>query len=106
MDELNLQACTLPTAERPLRQAEFDRLFASGVRSAARVDRRQVRLELVPEAAVAAQAADLVVRETECCSFFRFSLTATGGQVSLDIAVPDQHVDVLEALVNRVGAWP
>lgn len=97
-------ACTLPTAKRPLRLAEFDELFATAVRSVERVDRQQVHLELAPEAAVAARAADLLVRETECCSFFMFTLTATGGRLSLGIAVPDSHVDVLEALADYAVA--
>jgi hypothetical protein len=95
------QACTLPTVERPLRLAEFDDLFATAVRSVERVDQRSLRFELAPEAAVAARAADLVVRESECCSFFTFTLTATGGRVSLAVAVPDRQVGVLEALAGR-----
>lgn len=98
------EACTLPTVQWPLRLAEFDELFTTAVRAVERVDRQQVRLELAPEAAVAARAADLLVRETECCSFFTFTLTATGGRVSLGIAVPDSHVDVLEALADHVVA--
>ena len=94
----------MPTAQRPLRLAEFDELFTTAVRSIVRLDRRQVRLELAPEAAVAARAADLLVRETECCSFFTFTLTATGGQVSLAVAVPDGQVEVLDALADRAAA--
>ena len=43
---LTTDACTLPTAERPLRLAEFDELFATAVR---RVERRgdEVRIHLV-----------------------------------------------------------
>lgn len=98
------RGCTLPTAQRPLRRAEFDELFTTAVRSVERLDPRRVRLGLVPQAAVAARAADLLVRETECCSFFTFMLTADGGGVSLDIAVPDRHVDVLDALADRAAA--
>lgn len=98
------RACTLPTAQQPLRLAEFDDLFTTAVRSVQRVDRLRVRLELTPEAPLAARAADLLVRETGCCSFFTFTLTATGGQVSLDIAVPDAHVDVLDALADHAAA--
>ena len=98
------QACTLPTAQQPLRVAEFDDLFASAVRSVERTQRQQVRIELVPDAAVAAQAADLLVRETECCSFFTFALTATGGRLWLDVAVPDRHVEVLDALAGQAAA--
>ncbi|SDN31992.1 hypothetical protein SAMN04488074_14614 [Lentzea albidocapillata subsp. violacea] len=95
------QACTLPTEERPLRVAEFDELFTEAVRSVERTDGTSVSLELVPTAEVATQAADLVVRETGCCSFFTFSLIATGGSLHLEIKVPEQHADVLEALAAR-----
>jgi hypothetical protein len=92
------QACTLPAPQRPLRLAEFDDLFATAVRSVARVDARRLRLDLAPKAAVAARMADLAVRETGCCSFFTFTLTATGGQVWLEVSVPDGQVEVLDAL--------
>lgn len=98
------QACTLPTPRQPLRRSEFDRLFAHAVRSVERVDPLLVRLELVPEPAVAARAADLLVRETECCSFFTFTLTATGGRVSVDVSVPAGQVRVLDALAAHAAA--
>ncbi|MFF4879379.1 hypothetical protein [Micromonospora sp. NPDC000668] len=97
------QECTLPTVEQPLRLAEFDDLFASAVVGTERVDRLRVRLELRPAPTVAGRAADLVTRETGCCSFFTFTLTATGGQLALDVAVPEGHVDVLDALAARAG---
>ncbi|WP_326555375.1 hypothetical protein [Micromonospora sp. NBC_01813] len=95
--------CTLPTAEQPLRLAEFDYLFASAVSGVARVDRTRVRLDLRPEPTLAARAADLMMRESDCCSFFTFTLTATGGQLALDVAVPAGHVDVLDALAARAA---
>ncbi|MDG4792572.1 hypothetical protein [Micromonospora sp. WMMD1082] len=97
------QACTLPTTEQPLRLAEFDEMFASAVVGVQRVDRMRVRLELRPEPGAAGRAADLMVRETRCCSFFTFTLTATGGQLALEVAVPAEHVDVLDALAARAG---
>lgn len=97
-------ACTLPTVDRPLRLAEFDDLFAQSVLAADRVDATRLRLELEPEPGVAAQAADLVVRETECCSFFTFTLKATGGTVLLDVAVPAAQVEVLDGLAVRAAA--
>jgi hypothetical protein len=98
-----IDACTLPTAEQPLRLAEFDDLFATAVRGVHRKDPTRVRLDLTPEPAVAARAADLAVRETRCCSFFTFTLAASGGQLSLDIAVPAERADVLAALAARAG---
>lgn len=93
----------MPTAERPLRVAEFDELFATAVREVRREDQVRLVLDLSPRPEVAAKAADLVVRETGCCSFFTFGLTATGGSLQLEIRVPGQHTDVLEALAARAG---
>jgi hypothetical protein len=95
-------ACTLPTAEQPLRVAEFDELFGAAVRGVHRPDATTLRLDLEPTAKVAARAADLAVRETGCCSFFTFGLVATGGRLRLDIEVPAGQVEVLDALAARL----
>jgi hypothetical protein len=98
------EACTLPTAERPLRVAEFDELFATSLRGLERPSPATLRMNLDPDPDVAERAAGLVMRETECCSFFTFSLVATGGQLRLDIAVPSTQVSVLDALQARASA--
>jgi hypothetical protein len=98
------QACTLPTVERPVRVAEFDGLFATAVRAVERSGRTRLVLDLEPRPDVAATAAGLVVRETECCSFFTFGLTATGGRLTLEIAVPDAQTAVLDALEARAAS--
>lgn len=95
------EACTLPTVDQPLRNAEFDRLFAV-VTATDRLSSKQARIVLPSSPQVAAHAADLVVRETQCCSFFTFSLTATAGRLHLDVAVPESQVPVLDALVGWV----
>lgn len=97
-------ACTLPTAEQPLRAKEFDELFRDSTTGIQRVDAQRARLLLRPEPGVAARAADVSVRETQCCSFFGFVLSATGGELTLDITAPRGHVDVLDALVDRARA--
>jgi hypothetical protein len=97
-------ACTLPTVDRPLRMAEFDEMFAAGTTSVSRIGPRVAQLELRPDPAVAARAADLTVRETQCCSFFTFALTATGGKLTLEVSTPEGQVSVLDALVDRVRA--
>ena len=94
-------ACTLPTADRPLRIAEFDALFAEAVVGVQRVNDGCAVLELRPEPAVAARAADLAVRETQCCSFFQFAVIATGGRLTLEVTVPDTQAAVLAALTER-----
>ncbi|WP_090007081.1 hypothetical protein [Lentzea albidocapillata] len=95
------QACTLPTAARPLRVAEFDELFTEAVRGVRRMGATSVSMDLTPSPEVAARAAELAVREVGCCSFFTFGLIVTGGSLCLEITVPEQHADVLEALAAR-----
>lgn len=100
------EACTLPTAEQPLRVAEFDRLFVQASATVERFSLQEARITLPPSPNIAAEAASLVVRETECCSFFTFSLTATGGRIHLDVAVPEKQTSVLDSVVSwveRVG---
>lgn len=96
-------ACTLPTPERPMRLAEFDDLFATAVTWQDRPDATTLRLGLTPDPDVAARTANLVVRESECCAFFTFSLAVTGDRLRLDVTVPETYIEVLDALAERVG---
>lgn len=97
-------ACTLPTADRPLRMAEFDALFADAARGVRRMSPEVLRFELAPDPDVAAGAAELAARETSCCSFFTFTLTADGAGLRLDVAVPATRTEVLDALAERVAS--
>jgi hypothetical protein len=99
-----LDACTLPTSERPLRAAGFDALFAATVRGLDRVGPTRLRLDLEPSPQAAARTAELAAAETGCCSFFTFVLTVTGSALILDITVPQQYAPVLAALADRAGA--
>jgi hypothetical protein len=95
-------ACTLPTAQRPLRLAEFDDLFATSVTSSDRLAPGHLRLTLAGDDHLAATLRDLADRENDCCSFFTFTITSPRpGSVVFDIEVPAAHVDVLDALANR-----
>jgi hypothetical protein len=98
------QVCTLPTVDRPLRVAEFDALFADAVTGVEVTGPARIRMRLRPEASVAARAATLAVRETECCSFFAFTLTATGGDLALDVAADEKYAGVVQALSVRAGS--
>ncbi|MGV9595396.1 hypothetical protein ACWDR1_01900 [Streptosporangium sandarakinum] len=95
--------CTLPTAEQPLRVAEFDALFTDAVRGVARPEPTRLRLELVFSPGNAARAAELTARENGCCSFFTFTLTIAGGGLTLEVTVPAEHTEVLDALQVRAG---
>jgi hypothetical protein len=101
-------ACTLPTADRPVRLAEFDELFASSVRRVDPVSATHARLHLTGPAGLAARVRDLAAREMGCCSFFTFTTTpqpvADGEAVVFDIEVPATHANVLASLAQRAVA--
>jgi hypothetical protein len=98
-------ACTLPTAEQPLRQAEFEALFTAAARDAERPTQQHLRVTVSGGSDVAASIRDLADRETQCCSFFAFTVSAPeAGVVQLDVEVPAGHVDVLDALQARAAA--
>jgi hypothetical protein len=95
------QACTLPTAQRPLRLAEFDALFAHGLTAQERISLTVLRWTLDPSVELAAR--DLTARETACCSFFTFDFTTEGQAVQLEVAVPPARAEVLDALAVRAS---
>jgi hypothetical protein len=96
------QTCTLPTVERPLRLAEFDELFAAALRGQQRLAPTRLRWRLDPTAESTAR--DLTGRESSCCSFFTFAFAPAGDSIQLDVEVPAEHVDVLDALAARATA--
>ncbi|MGI8628040.1 MAG: hypothetical protein ACR2J5_15955, partial [Geodermatophilaceae bacterium] len=69
-------ACTLPTVEQPLRQAEFAALCSSALRRQERIHDRQLRLTLSGGADLLETVQDLTARESSCCSFFSFTVTS------------------------------
>jgi hypothetical protein len=85
--------CTLHTAEQTFRVAEFDQLFANHLRRADRVDAQTLDLTLDPESRATVE--DLTARETECCSFFTFTLSGTT-ELHLRITVPPTQTAVLD----------
>ena len=96
-------ACTLPTAERPMRLAEFDDLFATAAQGVELLGPTHARLRLSGPAGLEATVRGLTERETQCCSFFTFTLTPDGDSLTLDIQVPEPYVDVLESLISRAA---
>lgn len=96
-----VDACRLPSADQPMRLAAFEDLFATAVRSVDRVEPTLLRLDLVPDPAVAARAAELAVRESDCCGFFHFDLTAAEGALTLNITVTADRSIVLDGLADQ-----
>ncbi len=97
-------SCTLPTAEQPVRVAEFDALFADSLRARERFDAGHLRLSFAGGDSVAAAVRDLVARESTCCSFFEFTVSADEDRVLLDVVVPPSHAEVLDGLAGMAGA--
>jgi hypothetical protein len=110
-DWVPVDACTLPTADQPLRVAEFDDLFDTALRAIERSDvATRARVVLVGGDDLADRVQRLADAETACCSFFTFTLTplttgeaanSEGTVLALDIEVPFAQADVLAALVRR-----
>jgi hypothetical protein len=97
---LTTDACTMPTAEQPLRLAELDALFATAVRS---VERRgnDVRMGMAGGDGLVEQVRDLTAHETSCCSFFTFTIDGTDQDLTLDISVTPARQEILDALAQR-----
>lgn len=118
-DWVPVDACTLPTAEQPLRIAEFDTLFAASLRAIEHptAAATRARLVLAGDADLPDRVKRLTNAETACCSFFTFTLTSVsagpsdrssgdgdlGAVVALEVEVPTARADVLAALVEQAG---
>ncbi|MFE5483204.1 hypothetical protein [Streptomyces sp. NPDC056527] len=97
-------SCTLPTAARPLRVAEFDSLFTQHLMNVSRPDRLRLEMVLDGEPVVDQAVRDLAARESGCCSFFTFTVSPCPEGIRLDIAVDTAHEAVLDALQTRAAA--
>jgi hypothetical protein len=95
-----VEACTLPTEEQPLREAEFDALFATALTRVERSASDGLRLVLDAGAVAPSAVRDLVARESSCCSFFDFRLTAATDELVLDVRVPPARTAVLDGLAR------
>jgi hypothetical protein len=99
---VDVAACTLPTAERPLRLAELDDLFGTSLRAVDRISDTRAILTLAGDSELTHRAQGLADAESACCSFFTFRVSTTApGQVRIDIEVPTAYSHVLAALVAR-----
>ncbi|GAA1842912.1 hypothetical protein GCM10009687_05420 [Asanoa iriomotensis] len=95
----------MPSAEQPLRVAEFQSLFAGAAESVDRIDDRHARITLRGGPGLEEAVRDLAARESGCCAFFGFTVTAAGLDiVTLDVEVPASHADVLDGLARLAEA--
>ena len=98
------RACTLVTADQPLRVAEFDALFAVALTEIRRLERTRLRLTLRGGPDVEAAVGELTERESQCCGFFAFAITrGEADLLDLDVIVPSSQIEVLDALAARAA---
>jgi hypothetical protein len=102
MTWIDTSSCTLPTAEQPLRVAEFDDLFRTALRGVTPIASHTLVLQLDPSAEDLAR--DLTARESACCSFFTFTYSAGDAALLLRVDVPPAHIAVLDGLAARAAA--
>jgi len=94
-------SCTLPTAERPVRLAEFDRLLGLAA-STKRHGATHLSFSFPDADGTFDRALDLTARESSCCSFFDFEVARGAGRVLVGVRVPEQHADILDSLESRL----
>jgi hypothetical protein len=97
-------ACTLPSADRPLRVADFDALCAAYLVRAERTRPTAARLVMAGGPGVADRVQRLADAESSCCAFFDFAVSDDGDEVVLDVSVPPTYADVLAGLVSRAAS--
>ena len=104
MTDMVPDACTLPTAERPLRTAEFEELFGA-LHRGERLSPTHLRLSVTGDDEREAAVRELTRRENECCTFFGFTVTRVApAEIRLDVEVPAAYRDVLDALEEMAHA--
>src|SRR5918998_791428 len=94
--------CTLPTAQQPIRVAEFKDILAM-VRTAERPAPTRLLLTLPPAPGRADAVRDLAARESICCSFFRFTVREGDDGVLLEVAVPAARIGVLDTMAQHAA---
>jgi hypothetical protein len=78
-------ACTLGAGDRAQRAARWESLTARALRRASRTG-RGLRLDFDAGPGVEDELRPLVALETECCAFARWSVSAAGGQLTVEIS--------------------
>jgi len=94
-----------------MRLAEFEDLFRANLVGIQVLGPRRARFDLVGGNDLLEVVKDLSDRESQCCSFFDFTVTerpltsVEGGSGSarahLDVAVPAEHQEVLDSLIEH-----
>lgn len=91
-------ACTLGADDLPQRLSDWRAVTTVAIgRSATDTG---VRLTFRPSPALASRLASLAAAETQCCAFFRMTLTVVSDALTLDVACPASARPVLDELFD------
>ena len=91
-------ACTLETNDLRTRVDEWAEMLA---RAASReMTDTGARVAFARDAALAAELADLMAREVDCCSFFTFTLTVSHDEIVLGVSAPEEAKDLVRAFAT------
>jgi hypothetical protein len=96
-------ACTLTVEEQPDRVDEWRAFLTTHVESA-EVGRTEARLKLRAGDEAFTAAADLALREKQCCAFFEFNLRLDTNGRWMTIGVPADAAPVLADLLSLLPA--
>ncbi|HZQ84412.1 MAG TPA: hypothetical protein VFA83_06230 [Acidimicrobiales bacterium] len=96
-------ACTLTAEQQPDRLGEW-RAFLTTHVEAAELSPTQARLKLRAGDDAFITAADLALREKQCCAFFEFNLRLDTDGRWMTIGVPDDAAPVLADLLTLLPA--
>lgn len=91
-------ACSLNESELRARAGEWAAMLAGAISRTAIDD--GARISFRPDPTVAAQLAELAMREQQCCPFFSFTIEIAAGALALSVTAPPaarQTVDHLLA---------
>lgn len=102
-DRLIGAACTLDSAVLRERLAEWRGLRERSTAIEPTADGARLTLDAAESVAA---VADLVARESECCSFYTFTLTIDGPERHLDIGAGPGGEPAVLALIGVERGWP
>jgi hypothetical protein len=92
-------ACTLHPNEYAGRLEDFRQGVFAHLVGMERPEPTRLRLLLAGDADPEA-VRELLVREQGCCAFMSFTITASGGQLVADLAVPAEAAPALDGMVS------
>jgi hypothetical protein len=83
-------ACTLGTGDRAQRAARWEALTARALRQASRTE-RGLRLVFDAGPGVEDELRSLIALERECCGFARWSVSAAGRRLTLEVSADSEE---------------